>query len=65
VDLSRERNRPIARNRNTYAKRQREFEKKQRADDKRLKREQKKDRPTAAPPFTATDTVPESQHDQG
>jgi len=31
----------IAKNRNTYAKRQREQEKRQRADDKRLKREKK------------------------
>ncbi len=33
---------PIAKNRNTYAKRQREQEKKQRANDKRGKREQRK-----------------------
>lgn len=32
---------PIAKNRNTYAKRQREQEKRQRADDKRIKRERK------------------------
>ena len=40
----------IAKNRNTYAKRQREQEKKQRADDKRLKRERKKDRDEPAQP---------------
>jgi hypothetical protein len=34
----------IAKNRNTYAKRQREQEKKQRADDKRLRRERKKEK---------------------
>ncbi len=35
----------IAKNRNTYAKRQREQDKKQRADDKRAKREDKKEKP--------------------
>lgn len=36
----------IAKNRNTYAKQQREQEKRQRADDKRLKRERKISAPT-------------------
>ena len=33
---------PIARNQNTYAKRQREMEKKQKAEDKRMRRSQRK-----------------------
>ena len=42
---------PIAKNQNTFAKRQREQEKKQRANDKQKKREQKKDGTfTPAPP---------------
>lgn len=40
----------IAKNRNTYAKRQREADKRQRADDKRNKREQKRTEPGSAVP---------------
>lgn len=43
---------PIAKNRNTYAKRQREFEKQQRAADKRTKRDQKKDDVPETPQMT-------------
>jgi hypothetical protein len=43
----------IAKNRNTFAKRQREQEKKQRADDKRAKRERK-----LAPPVSPLPTLP-------
>jgi hypothetical protein len=41
----------MAKNRNTYAKRQREQEKKERADRKRVRRDQKKEpvNPTAPP----------------
>ncbi len=46
-----DRSTPIAKDRNTYAKRQREHEKQQRAAEKRAKRETKgEDDPNAAPP---------------
>jgi hypothetical protein len=45
----------ITKNRNTYAKRQREQEKKQRADDKRAKRVEKKEKPPTEPVPTPRD----------
>jgi hypothetical protein len=46
---------PIAKTRNTYAKRQREQDKKQRADRKREKRDQRK---KTGPPLAAPEEQP-------
>lgn len=53
---------PIAKNRNTYAKRQREQEKKERADRKRAKRDQKKE---PLPPTVLPGGLPDDPAEPG
>lgn len=52
----------MARDNNTFAKRQREMLKKRKADDKRARRQKKKDDPTAPTPL-ASDDVPANPED--